>query len=312
MVRSAVLGSGHYLPPPVERLGVARPIEVAPEGTSALGVRASQAALRAAGLTPPDIDFIVFATINPDVTFPGAACYLQHALGCGTIGSLDVRAQCSGFVYGLSIADQFVRCGVYRRVLVVGAELHSVWVDYGPRGADLARLFGDGAGAVVLGPENDGRGILAAALHADGSGHDLFWCEYPASRQHPLRVTAENLRAGGHYPAMDEAAVRRAGAAMLPQVVREVAASASAAVGDIGALMVGHVFPDVAAGAAADLGVDPARVVNPSQVHGHLGAAALPVALSTEMAAGRIGAGSLVCLAAAGAGLTSAAALIRL
>lgn len=312
MSRTAILGLGHHLPPTVERAGVRRPIADPPPGTSELGALASRAALGAAGLGADQVDFIVFATINPDVTFPGSACYLQDKLGCDTIGALDVRAQCAGFVCALQVADQFVRNGRYSRVLAVGAELHSVWVDWSPEGVELARRFGDGAGAVVLGPARGEEGVLSAVLHMDGSRHDRFWCEYPASRQHPTRLTAANLAAGKHFPSMDDDDVRAFGARVLPEVVREAADRAALAVEKIDHFVLSHVLTDVAEGAAAQLGLSADRCVIPAAEHGHLGAAAHPVALAEMTASGRLRPGDTVCLAAAGAGYAWSAAVVRL
>lgn len=310
MTRTAVLGAGHYLPPLIERAGVKRPIADPPPGTSELGARASRAALTAAGMGAEDVDFIVFATINPDVAFPGSACYLQHKLECGTVGALDVRAQCAGFVCALMVADQFIRNGQYRRILAVGADLHSVWVDYSPSGVEMARRFGDGAGAMVLGPSGGGE-LLSAILHADGSRHDRFWCEYPASRQFPRRITKEDVRAGKHFPRMDVADVRAFGLEKLPEVVREAAARAGVSTEKIDHFVLSHVLPDVAQACAEKLGVAPARTMIPSAEHGHLSGAALPVAFSQAVASGRITPGSTVCLAAAGAGYAWGAAVLR-
>jgi 3-oxoacyl-[acyl-carrier-protein] synthase-3 len=311
MTRSALLGIGHYLPPFAERAGVTRPIADPPPGTSELGAHASRAALEAAGIGPQDVDFIVFATINPDVTFPGAACYLQDKLGCRTIGALDVRAQCAGFVCALMVADQFLRNGQVERVLAVGAEIHSVWVDYSPAGVDLARRFGDGAGAVVLGPATRDAGVLAAVMHMDGSRHQGFWCEYPASRQHPTRITKENLRAGLHFPRMNEEDVRTFGLEKLPAAVREATEKAGLGAAGADRVFLSHVLPEVAEEVASRLGLgDRATIL--SREHGHLGAASLPVALAEETRSGRLGSGATVCLATAGAGYSWGAAVVRL
>jgi len=311
MPRSAILGLGDYLPRLVDCGGVSRPVEDPPPGTSVLGLHASRAALESARMSPDDVDFIVFATINPDVTFPGAACYLQDKLGCGTVGSLDVRAQCTGFLCALMVADQFVRNGQYQSVLAVGAELHSVWVDYSEKGIALARLFGDGAGAAIIGPANGDSGILATVLHMDGSRHRQFWCEYPASRQHPTRITKENVRAGKHFPQMDVDDVRSFGLRALPEVVREAAAKADTSLDGVDRFLLSHVLPDVAEATAVDLGVA-GRHTNSSAHVGHLGAASLPLTLTQEVRAGRLGPGSTVCLAAAGAGYSWGAAIVRL
>jgi 3-oxoacyl-[acyl-carrier-protein] synthase-3 len=311
MSRSAVLGIGHYLPPMTERAGVIRPIADPPPGTSELGAHASRAAMNAAGVGTEDVDFIVFATINPDVTFPGAACYLQDKLGCGTVGALDVRAQCAGFICALMVADQFVRNGQYKRVLIVGADIHSVWVDYSPAGVELARRFGDAGGAAILGPANGDAGVLATALHMDGSRHEKFWCEYPASRQHPTRIIKENLHAGKHFPKMDVADVGAFGLEKLPEVIREVSSRASVPLDRVDHVILSHVLPEVAEKVAGDLGLGKRSVIA-SPKYGHLGAASLPVALSEEVQAGRMGAGATVCLATAGAGYSWGAAIVRL
>src|SRR5213593_3577992 len=139
---AAILGLGHYLPPEVACAGVCRPIAVEPVGPSTLAVKAASAALAGAQRSVDAVEFIVFATMTPDVTFPGSGCFFQHALGCRTVGALDIRAQCAGFVFGLAIADQFIRAGVYDCVVVVGAEVHSAGLDYSEAGAPIARLYG--------------------------------------------------------------------------------------------------------------------------------------------------------------------------
>lgn len=307
-----ILGLGHHLPPEVERAGVRRPIAVEPVGPSTLGVKAARAALAQVQLEPGAVDFIVFATMTPDVTFPGAGCYFQHQMGCGTVGALDVRAQCAGFVYGLSIADQFVRAGAYERILVVGAEVHSSGLDYSEGGIRIARLYGDGAGAMLLGKGSDTAGIRATAIHSDGRHYKEFWCEYPASRQHPVRMTVEDFHAGKHFPIVDFDAVKRFGEETLAAVIREALDRAQISIERVDRFIIGHVFPEVAASVATRLGVAPSRLNVPAARYGHLTAAALPVALSEEVTRGSLGAGATVCLAACGAGFTWGAAVITL
>src|SRR6266852_2340470 len=130
---AVILGLGHHLPTAVECLGGRRPITVKPVGPSTLAVKAAAGALAQAGLSVDAVQFIIFATMTPDVTFPGAGCFFQDQMGCGTVGALDLRAQCAGFVFGLVIADQFIRAGVYDRVLLAGAEVHSAGLDYSER-----------------------------------------------------------------------------------------------------------------------------------------------------------------------------------
>src|SRR5438309_878509 len=148
---AAILGLGHHLPTAVECLGVRRPIAVEAVGPSTLAVKAAAGALAQAGMSADAVDLIIFATMTPDVTFPGSGCFFQDQMGCGTVGALDLRAQCAGFIFGLVIADQFISTGVYERVLLAGAEVHSAGLDYSERGAPIARLYGDGAGVAVIG-----------------------------------------------------------------------------------------------------------------------------------------------------------------
>ncbi|HEX7601653.1 MAG TPA: 3-oxoacyl-ACP synthase, partial [Polyangiaceae bacterium] len=201
-MRSTILGVGHYVPTKVvtnddlaklmatsdewivQRTGIKerRYIEHSGIGASDLAVPASEMALEHAKLKKSDIDAIIFATLSPDHNFPGAGCFLGHKLGMPGIPALDVRNQCSGFLYGLSIADAWVRAGVYKNVLLVGSEVHSTGVEFTDRGRDVAVLFGDGAGAAIIGAATkEGQGLKSIKLHADGSGAKDLWTEAPAS-----------------------------------------------------------------------------------------------------------------------------------
>src|SRR5262245_45223770 len=189
-------------------------------GPSGLGCEASRAALAPAGLEPADIDLIVFATMTPDIAFPGSGCFLQHKLGCRTVGALDVRAQCAGFVFALATADRFIRSGKAGRVLVVGAEVHTTALEYAPRAAHVTPYFGDGAGAVVLGA-SDHAGVLATVLGSDADGLERFWCEFPASRHTPARMDLEHFRAGDHYYRFDAERVHPQAERALAGVTRD-------------------------------------------------------------------------------------------
>jgi 3-oxoacyl-[acyl-carrier-protein] synthase-3 len=309
---SAILGLGHYLPEEVERLGVRRPIAIEPVGPSKLAARAAGPALSQAGLRPADIDFIVFATMTPDVTFPGAGCYLQDEMGCNTVGALDIRAQCAGFVFALAIADQFVRAGVYRRIVIAGAELHSSGLDYSEKGSEVARLYGDGAGVAVIGPASGSKGLRGIAMHTDGRRHLEFWVEYPASRQHPVRVTADDIRAGRHFPRIQAEAVRKFMLEATPAVMEEAIGKSGVARELVDRWIIGTIFPDAAHAIAERLGLKPDTVDVPAERHGHLTAGALPVALSEAVERGHVGPGSIVGLAACGAGFAWGAAIVEL
>lgn len=307
-----ILGIGQHLPAKVERLGVRRPIVLEPIGPSTLAVDAAHRALRQANLKPDAIEFIIFATTTPDVTFPGSGCFFQDQMGCGTVGALDVRAQCAGFIFGLVIADQFIRTGTYARVLVVGAEVHSSGLDYSPRGAHIAMLYGDGAGAVLLGRGENGGGIRGAAIHTDGRQHDRFWCEYPSSRQHPVRLTPDDFHRGRHFPTIDLPAVQRFGEESLAKVIREALRSAGMDSDQVDCYIVAHLIPEVAERVGVRLGIRPSRLDVPAARYGHLAAAALPVALDEQVAAGKLGQGATVCLAASGAGFAWGAVVLTL
>ena len=204
--RTVITGTGHYVPPRVvtnrdleklmdtsdewirERSGILERHHVdAGVGTSDLAVEAARRAIADAGIDPATIDFIVAATLSPDHYFPGIGVLVQAKLGLGTIGALDVRDQCSGFIYALSAADQYIRAGTYKRILLVAAEVQSTNLDFSDQGRDMSVLFGDGAGAVILEPDpnGDGRGVLSTHLFADGNFAAHLWMEKPSSKDCP-------------------------------------------------------------------------------------------------------------------------------
>ena len=295
-----------------ERTGVTRRHWVAAGvGPSDLGREASEAALAAAGLGPQDVDLIVFATMTPDIAFPGSGCFLQDKLGCRTVGALDVKSQCAGFLFGLATGDRFVRAGAAERVLVVGAEVHSTALDRTPRGAAVTPRFGDGAGALLLGAGST-PGVLGTVLHTDPTGYERFWCEFPASRHFPARMEMEQYERGLHYYVLDAPALDRQAEPVLAETVREVLAQAKLGVDAIDLCIVHYLDPRVARRAAAAAGVPDARVVVPSETLGHVAGGGIPMALADAVRAGRIGAGAIVCCVAFGAGISWAGAVLRL
>ena len=307
---TAILGLAHHLPPAQQVGSVSRPTVPEPMGPSDLALAASQPALAQAGLTVADIDLVAFATMTPDVTFPGAACYFQHKLGAGTTAAIDLRGQCAGFITGLLVADAYLSAGVYRHVLLAAGEVHSSALDLSPRGIATAELFADGAAVAVLGAGNGG-GLESVVSHSDGREYDRFWMEYPSSRQHPLRVTVEDLRAGKHYPKLDRERLSAFAVEKLPAVVREACEQATVSLAQVDVFILSHVLPDVAAHCATALGLAADQWIDAGAAHGHLTAATLPVALSEGLASGRISRGARVCLAACGAGAAWGAAVLR-
>jgi 3-oxoacyl-[acyl-carrier-protein] synthase-3 len=306
---TAILGLAHHLPPEQRVGAVARPTVTEAIGPSDLALAPGRAALAQAGLDVADIDLVAFATMTPDVTFPGAACFFQYKLGAGTTAAIDLRGQCAGFLTGLLVADAYLGAGIYQRVLLAAGEVHSSGLDYSPAGIALAELYGDGAAVAVLGAGEGG--CEAIVVHSDGRHFDRFWIEYPSSRQHPLRITVENLRAGKHYPRIDRDAVTALALAQLPAVVREACERAGASLAQIDLFILSHVLPDVAARCADRLGLAADAWLDAGAAHGHLTAATLPVALSEALASGRIGRGARVCLATCGAGAAWGAAVLR-
>jgi 3-oxoacyl-[acyl-carrier-protein] synthase III len=305
-----ILGLGHHLPAEQEIVGVRRPIVPEAVGPSTLVLGPARDALGQAGLTEGDIELIIFATMTPDVTFPGSACFLQNQLACGTVGALDIRAQCAGFLFGLMVADGFLRVGKYERILLAAAEVHSSGLDYSERGARVARLYGDGAAATLLGRDGKGRGLQAVVCHTDGRSYDRFWCEYPASRHHPTRMRLEEFRERRHFPTLDFDAVTAFGREHLPAVVREVLARASARAEEVDCYILSHILSEVVEESAAALGIPESKLIDSGRRHGHLTAATLPLALSEARSEGTIGEGARVCLATCGAGFAWGAALL--
>ena len=330
MTASAVLACGRHLPPRTigsdelgrelglpgtavtARSGVARRhrAEIG-VGPAELASEAAVAALADAGLAPTDLDLIVFATMTPDIAFPGSGCFLQDRLGCRTIGALDVRAQCAGFLFALVTADRFVRAGTAARVLVAGAEVHSTALEYSPRAAAITPYFGDGAGAVLLGAARE-PGVVAAVLHTDPSGLERFWCEFPASRHFPARMDRAAFEEGGQFYRLHAEAMHPQAEEALAGVTGEVLERAGVDRERVALFVVHYLDPRVARRAAERARLPAERVIATAETAGHVAAAGIPIALADARAAGRIGRGDLVCCAAFGAGMSWAAVLLRL
>jgi 3-oxoacyl-[acyl-carrier-protein] synthase III len=282
-------------------------------GAADLGAEAALRALDHAGVRAGDVDLVVFATLSPDYDFPASACVLARRLGMRGVPAFDVKNQCSGFLYGLSIADQYVRSEKARRVLVVGGEIHSTGLDLTTRGRDVGVIFGDGAGAAVVAAEPDPeRGILATHLHAQGKYAEKLWLEAAASRSQP-RLKPEML-AGDHpaiFPRMDGKYVFKHAVTRFPEAVREALASRGFGIEALDLLIPHQANLRISQMVAMALGLDDDRVFNNIERYGNTTAASIPLALTEALEAGRVREGSLVCLAAFGAGFTWASALIR-
>lgn len=347
MYNSRIAGAGHYVPKNVitnndlkkfmdtsdewivERTGIheRRYADRDHETTTTMGVEAARMAMQQAGVGPEDIDFIVFDTLSPDYYFPGCGVLVQRALKMKEIGALDVRNQCSGFVYALSVADQFIRTGMYRNILVIGSEKHSFGLDFSTRGRNITAIFGDGAGAVVLQrAEKPGHGILSTHLHSDGDSAEILamynpgthanhWTPQPLAdfdeaefgqqfMSHAMIDKAQN------FPFMDGPAVFKKAVVKFPEVIQEALQLNGLKPSDIGMLIPHQANLRISQFVQQKLGLRDDQVYNNIQRYGNTTAASVPIALSEALREGRIHSGDIVVLAAFGSGFTWASALI--
>ena len=279
-------------------------------GTASLGVFAAKKAIAMAGLKPSDIDMIIGATQTPDYYIPGIAPMFQHGLELRGKATLDIRNQCTGFVYGLSVADQFIRTGAMKNVLVVGAELQSRGLDVTNNGRDIAVLFGDGAGAAVLTATEGTSRIIDSKLHADGELADILAVTRPGTRGGNF-INEEHLANGDHYPSMDGQSVFRQAVGKVPEVILEVVESNGYTLDDIDVLIPHQANQRINDMVARLLKVPKEKVFNNIQKYGNTTAASIPLALTEAVECGAVKKGDLVVLAAFGAGLTWGANLIR-
>ncbi len=333
--RTAILGIGHHVPERVvtnhdlakmfattdewivQRSGIheRRYVEHDLIGSTDLAVPASQRALQSAGIEAKDLDCIVFATLTPDHVFPGNACILQRKLGVPGIAAIDVRNQCTGFLYSLSVADAWIKTGQFRRILVVGAEVHSTGLEFADRGRDVTVLFGDGAGAVVVGPlgpsDDPARGVLSTHLHADGSGAEELWVEVCSSKHNP-RITHQMLDEGRQYPKMNGKQVFRWACEKMPEAANEALAANGLTMADVDIVIPHQANLRINEMVPSRMGIPPEKVYNNIQRYGNTTAASIPLCLSEAMSVGRAKKGDLCLMVAFGAGFTWGSALVRL
>jgi 3-oxoacyl-[acyl-carrier-protein] synthase-3 len=299
------------------------------ETTTTMGVEAAKMAIENAGITKNDIDFIVFATLSPDYYFPGCGVLLQRALGLKSIGALDVRNQCSGFIYAISVADQFIKSGMYKNILVVGAEKHSFGLDFSTRGRTVSVMFGDGAGAIVLQPsENENEGILSTHLHCDGNGAEALACYNPGTHSnHWVKesiadyddqdwfgnhyVNHTMIDKGQIYPHMDGNTVMKRAITFLPDVINEALTANNYTVDDINMLILNQSNARIAEFVQQKLGLTDDEIYINICRYGNTTAASIPIAMYEAMQEGKLKRGDLLCLGAYGSGFTWASALIR-
>lgn len=298
------------------------------ETTATMGVLAARQAIERAGTTAEEIDFIIFATLSPDYYFPGCGVLLQRAMNMREIGALDIRNQCSGFIYALSVGDQFIRSGMYRNILIVGSEKHSFGLDFTTRGRNISVIFGDGAGAVVLQPAaEDGSGILSTHLHSDGGSAELLAMYNPGT--HANHWAAQNYASfdeadignmfmshrmideAQNFPYMDGQSVFKKAVVKFPEVIMEALQKNNLSTADIGVLIPHQANLRISQFVQQKLQLRDDQVYNNIQQYGNTTAASVPIALCEAWEKGMIKQGDLVCLAAFGSGFTWGSALIR-
>ncbi|MDB5234867.1 MAG: 3-oxoacyl-ACP synthase, partial [Hymenobacter sp.] len=280
--------------------------------TANMGANAARKALDMAGVAPNDVQLIVFATLSPDYFFPGSGVLMQRELGItNNCPALDVRNQCSGFVYALSVADQFVRTGMYDTVLVVGSEIHSSGLDKSPEGRGVAVIFGDGAGAVVLRPSTtEGQGILSTHLHSQGEfAEELIVKEPSSNRDNRNQRMMENKQ--DLYPYMNGQNVFKHAVVRFPQVIKEALDQNGMQPTDIDMLIPHQANLRITQYVQQKMGLTDDKVFSNIQRYGNTTAASVPIALSEAVEQGKIKRGDVVCLAAFGSGFTWASALMK-
>jgi len=334
MPNAVFLGTGHFLPDRVvtndelaklmdtsdewiqQRTGIQQrrfvDFEKEPMGASDLGTRAAQNALDAAGMSKDDVDCIIYATLSPDKAFPGDGVLVQAKLDIPAgVPAFDIRNQCSGFLYGLQMANAFIRQGVYKNVLLIGSEVHSSGLEFADRGRDVSVIFGDGSAAAVLGASDDNeRGVLGITLHADGRFAEVLETSYPSSALNP-RVTKEMLDTGAQYPKMQGKLVFKNAVQRMPEAVSKVLAEHNAEPKDIKLLIPHQANLRISEMVQRRLKLRDDQVFNNIQKYGNTTAASIPLALDEAIKEGRLDKGDLLVLTAFGAGFTWGAALVR-
>jgi 3-oxoacyl-[acyl-carrier-protein] synthase-3 len=280
-----------------------------------LARKATERALEAAKLETSDIDCIVLATLSSQADFPGTSFFLHEALGTSEIPCFDLRAQCSGFVYSLAVANGFIRSGMYRRVLVVGCEVHSTGIDLSDEGRDVAVLFGDGAGAAILeanDDENDPAGLIEVRLHAQGEFARKLWIEAPASGHTPVRIDHSMIDERRHFPKMEGRFVFKHAVTRMPQVLMETLHAASLKLEDVDLFLFHQANLRINEYVAKELEIPEEKRINNIERYGNCSAASIPMLLDEAIRAGRLVPGQLFSMTTFGSGFSWASAVARL
>lgn len=328
---SKIAGLGHHVPETVitnqylssiidtsdewiiERTGIKerRYVDPSKDTVANMAAKATRMALQRANLTEKDIDFIVFATITPDYFFPGSGVLLQRELGLENIGALDIRNACSGFIYALSVADQFIKSGMYKTILVVGAEIQSTAIDMTTRGRNTAVIFADGAGAAILQP-SEKPGILSTHLHSDGRfAEELYVRDPGSSRPREERQPEQILDTSTYKVVMNGSQVFKHAVVRFMEVINEALAANGMKKEDIDLLIPHQANLRISQFVQQKLDLPDSKIYNNIMRYGNTTAASIPIAFSEAWAEGKVKEGDVICLAAFGSGFTWASALIR-
>jgi len=281
------------------------------ETGASLATAAARKALAKAGMRPAELDCIVYCTCTPDHFEPGNGVFLERELGLSDIPAIDVRNQCSGFIYGLSVADAWIRTGQYRRVLLVGAEVHSRGLDRTTRGRDTTVLFGDGAGVAILGPTDDPeRGVLSTHLFADGRHAEKLWVDAPGLAHDPF-ISEQLIREGKHHAVMEGREVFKYASILMPQSVAAALEANHVTPGDVKLLVPHQANLRIIEMVQKAVGLRDDQVYTNIERYGNTTAASIPIALDEALCEGRLARGDLLLLTAFGSGFTWASAAVR-
>lgn len=335
MYNSKIIGLGYYVPDNVvtnddlskimdtndewiqERTGIQERRWVVPNAgdtTSVMGVKAAKIAIERAGIDKDDIDFIVFATLSPDYYFPGPGVQVQQALDIKTVGAIDIRNQCSGFVYGISVADQFIKTGMYKNILVIGSELHSHGLDKTTRGRAVSVIFGDGAGAAVLTREEDTtKGILSTHLHSEGQHAEELSLIAPGMGKRWINdiLSDNDPNDESYFPYMNGQFVFKNAVVRFSEVIMEGLMKNNLQVSDIDMLIPHQANLRISQFIQKKFNLNDDQVYNNIQKYGNTTAASIPIALTEAWEQGKIKEGDTVVLAAFGSGFTWGSVIMK-
>ena len=334
MKTSIIKGIGYYVPENIvknkdlekimdtsdewiqERTGIRERrwvLEGSDESTSSMGTEAAKKAIKNAQISPDEIDFIIFATLSPDYFFPGSGVLIQRNLGLKEVGALDIRNQCSGFIYALSIADQYIKSGMYKNILIVGSELHSGGLEKSTRGRNVSVIFGDGAGAVIIQASDDsGKGIMSTHLHSEGKHAEELVVISPATKKWIDKLVEDPSEDGSSYaPYMNGNFVFKNAVLRFMEVINEALITNNLTKEDINLLIPHQANLRINQFVQKQLSLPDEKVYNNIMKYGNTTAASIPIALAEAIEKGKLKEGDILCLAAFGAGFTWGSALIK-